>query len=81
MGEEACPPSTKVSGFYSIKDDFTKIFQRWFGERPGRKVGEPDTPDGEDAANVEDEMEEEVEEEEEEEEEEYSEEEYSEEEE
>ena len=68
-----------MSGLYSIKDDFTKIFQRWFGERPGRKVGEPDTPDGEDAANVEDEMEEEVEEEEEEEEE-YSEEEYSEEE-
>ena len=57
-----------------------RLYKRWFGERPGRKVGEPDTPDGEDAANGEDEMEEEVEEEEEEEEEEYSEEEYSEEE-
>ena len=59
--------------------DLTK---RWFGERPGRKVGEPDTPDCEEGANVEeDEVEEEEEElEEEEEEEEYSEEEYSEEE-
>ena len=49
------------------------MLTRWFGERPGRKVGEPDTPDCEEVANVEeDEMEEEEEE--------YSEEEYSEEE-
>ena len=53
--------------------------KRWFGERPGRKVGEPDTPDCEEGANAEeDELDDE--EEEEEEEEEYSEEEYSEEE-
>ena len=57
----------KISIFYLEK--------RWFGERPGRKVGEPDTPDCEEVANVE---EDDVEEEEEEEE--YSEEEYSEEE-
>ena len=55
--------------------------KRWFGERPGRKVGEPDTPDCEEGANVEEDEVEEVEEEEGlEEEEEYSEEEYSEEE-
>lgn len=38
---------------------------KWFGERPGKKPGDPDTPDGEEDAKVEDEPEdEEVEEEE-----------------
>ena len=55
------------------------MLTRWFGERPGRKVGEPDTPDCEEVANVEEDEMEEDDEEEEEEEEEYSEE-YSEEE-
>lgn len=37
---------------------------KWFGERPGKKAGEPETPEGEEDAKVE-EVEEEVEEEEE----------------
>ena len=38
---------------------------KWFGERPGKKAGEPETPDGEEDAKVEEPEEEEVEEEEE----------------
>ena len=58
------------------------IFPRWFGELPGRKMGDPETPDGEDDVNEEEvdeeEEEDEVEDDDDEEEEEYSE--YSEEE-
>ena len=42
------------------------IFPRWFGELPGRKMGDPETPDGEDDVNEEEVDEEEEEEEEEE---------------
>ena len=70
----ACPGDAVI---WKVNILFHK--KRWFGERPGRRVGEPDTPDCEEVANVE---EDDIEEEEEEEEEgeEYSEEEYSEEE-
>ena len=56
------------------------FYNRWFGELPGRKMGDPETPDGEDDVNEEevDEEEEEVEYDDDDEEEEYSE--YSEEE-
>ena len=57
------------------------LYNRWFGELPGRKMGDPETPDGEDDVNeeeIEDEEEEVEYDDDEEEEEEYSE--YSEEE-
>lgn len=37
---------------------------KWFGERPGKKSGDPETPEGEEDAKVEEVDEEEVEEEE-----------------
>lgn len=37
---------------------------KWFGERPGKKAGDPETPEGEEDAKVEEVDEEEVEEEE-----------------
>lgn len=43
---------------------FTAKLPKWFGERPGKKAGEPETPEGEEDAKVEEVDEEEVEEEE-----------------
>jgi hypothetical protein len=42
----------------------TAKLPKWFGERPGKKAGEPETPEGEEDAKVEEIDEEEAEEEE-----------------
>lgn len=33
--------------------NFPAKLPKWFGERPGKKAGEPETPDGEEDAKVE----------------------------
>lgn len=40
----------------------TAKLPKWFGERPGKKAGDPETPEGEDEVKPEDEEVEEVEE-------------------
>merc|ERR1719367_1716290 len=49
-------------------ESFTQKQPKWFGVRPGKKAGDPETPEGEEEAAAEEEAEEEYEEEEEEEE-------------
>lgn len=43
---------------------FAAKLPKWFGERPGKKAGDPETPEGEEDAKVEEAEEEEAEEEE-----------------
>lgn len=43
---------------------FLAKLPKWFGERPGKKAGDPETPEGEEDAKVEEVEEEEAEEEE-----------------
>lgn len=47
-----------------ISFNFSAKLPKWFGERPGKKAGEPETPEGEEDAKVGEPDEEEVEEEE-----------------